>query len=379
MLSAAEQQRLDQIAAFAGTALAKAAPDWAMGAAPGPEIHAQAAGIGLTSLEVPVGSGGLGFGYALKVRAGEALAAFDFGFAMSVINTQNVALRLAQSATPDVAGKYLPRLLQGRSTACTALTEPGFGSDIAAMETTARRTSHGWIISGQKTWIINARHAELAIVYAQCSKPGDRSGIGAFLVDLTVSQCRRYPLDSPFSQTSMATGGFVLDACEVPDANLLLAPGTAFKAILSEINGARTYVAAMCCGMVAQALAVTQAYGRRRMTFGRPLEQHQVWRLGVADVAADLAAAQALVDKAVQANLDQTDAEPLSAAAKLHAVAMCQRHLPSLLHAMGAEGLKPEHPFARHIAASHQAALTDGSTAMLRERLARHTLSSTSR
>ena len=65
------------------------------------------------------------------------------------------------------------------------------------------------------------------------------------------------------------------------------------------------------------------------------------------------------------------DAEHSAAAAKLHTVAMSQRHLPALLHAMGAEGLKPQYPFARHIAASHIASLTDGSSNMLRERLSR--------
>jgi alkylation response protein AidB-like acyl-CoA dehydrogenase len=103
--------------------------------------------------------------------------------------------------------------------------------------------------------------------------------------------------------------------------------------------------------------------------------KHQAWRYVISDAMADLDAARALVERAVQAIASNSEAERFAAAAKIHAVAMCQRVLPALLHAMGAEGLKPQYPFARHIAASHIAAFTDGSTNMLRERLARRSAS----
>ncbi len=371
-----ESELLQAIAVFASRTVAPAAADWSMGAVPDRETMVRAAELGLTALQVPTDRGGLGLDYAVKVRACEILAAADFGFAMSVVNTHNVAVNLARLAPPDEAARFLPRLLDGRSTACTALTESGAGSDVAAMTTTAVRDGDDWVVTGEKSWIVNARHADMAIVYAQCGQHGDHAGIGAFLVDLTVSQCRRYPIDSPFSQTSIGTGGFVLDKCHVPATQLLMPPGTALKSILREINGARTYVAAMCCGMVAEALAVVQDYGHARTTFGRPLIQHQAWRHTIADVTADLAAARTLVGQAVQAFAADADAELSAAAAKLHAVAMSQRHLPALLHAMGAEGFKAQYPFARHIAASHTAALTDGSSSMLRERLSRRAATS---
>jgi alkylation response protein AidB-like acyl-CoA dehydrogenase len=249
-VSASESERLQAITSFASKAVATAAADWAVGAEPDLQMRALAAQLGLTKLQVPVDHGGLGLSFAFKVLASEILAAADFGFAMSLVNTHNVAVKLALSAPPDVAARYMPRLLDGRATACAALTEPGVGSDVAAMTTTAAREGDGWLIRGEKTWIVNARHADMAIVYAQCGQKGDHAGIGAFLVDLTVPQCRRYPIESPFSQTSFGTGGFVLDGCRVPAAHLLMAPGTAFKSIMTEINGARTYVAAMCCAMV---------------------------------------------------------------------------------------------------------------------------------
>lgn len=354
---------------FAGEAVAAAAPGWARGQAPDPAILARAAGIGLMRMDVPAGLGGLALGFRTKVEACTILAAVDFGFAMALVNTHNVARRVALSAPVDLARTVLPDLLAGRASACTALTEPGAGSDAAAMECRAAKTQGGWILNGEKTWIVNGRHARYSIVYAQCGEPGQAAGIAAFLVDLAAPGCSRYPLDSAIAQSGIGTGGFRLEDCRVPDVNLLLPAGTAFKAILEEINGARIYVAAMNCAMVSAALRIVQAYGETRRTFGKPLNQHATWREKLAESAVGLASAWALVEAAIAATEAGGDVRHLAAAAKVNAVALAQRALPTLLHAMGAEGLREDHPFARHVGAAQVAALTDGSTAMLLDRL----------
>jgi len=362
---------LASVAAFAREEVAPQAAAWSMGAAPEPALLERAGALGLMRIEVPLAAGGLSLGFALKARLCALLAAADFGFAMSVVNTQNAALRLARSARPRIVEALLPDLLAGRASACTALTEPGAGSDVAAMAMTARRVTGGWRLDGEKTWIVNARHARVAIVYAQCAEPGDAAGIGAFAVPLDGRGCRRRALDAPFAQTSTGTGGIVLEDCRLSEDHQLVPPGEAFGAILDEINGARAYVAAMCCAMLGAALDIAGDHGERRISFGRPLRDHQAWRFILARAGVDLAAARRLTDAAVAAVDAGAPAQLVSAQAKLAAVAACQRHLPELLHAMGAEGLRAEHPFARHLAAAQIAALTDGSTEMLLERVAR--------
>ncbi len=198
-----------------------------------------------------------------------------------------------------------------------------------------------------------------------------RLGHRGFLVDLTEPGCSQYAVDSAISQASIGTGGFRFHRCFVPDERLLLPAGTAFKAILEEINGARIYVAAMNCAMVSAALRIVQAYGETRQTFGKPLNQHASWREKRAECATALAAAWSLVEAAIAATEAGSDTRHLAAAAKVNAVALAQRELPALLHAMGAEGLRETYPFARHIGAAQVAALTDGSTAMLLDRLGR--------
>lgn len=371
MAGDATDRFLSEVLAFARDDVVRDAPAWARGQTPDPAVLSRAAEIGLMRVEVPTEFGGLGLGFRAKVEACAIIASVDFGLAMALVNTHNVAKRIALSAPAAVATSLLPDLLSGKASACTALTEPGTGSDAAAMQCRAGKTAGGWVLDGEKTWIVNGRHARHSIVYAQCAEPGQGSGIAAFLVDLTDPDCTRFAVDSAISQASIGTGGFRLHRCFVPDERLLLPAGTAFKVILEEINGARIYVAAMNCAMVSAALRIVQTYGETRRTFGKPLNQHASWREKLAECATALAAAWSLVETAIAATEAGSDTRHLAAAAKVNAVALAQRALPALLHAMGAEGLREAYPFARHIGAAQIAALTDGSTAMLLDRLGR--------
>jgi alkylation response protein AidB-like acyl-CoA dehydrogenase len=366
-----EARFLAGVREFARETVAREAPVWDKGEGPGSAVFARAAEIGLTKIEVPVASGGLGLGFRAKVEACAIIAAADFGFAMSLVNTHNVAKRIASTAPEGLARKLLPDLLAGKASACTALTEAGAGSDVTAMHCKAEKVPGGWVLDGEKIWIVNARHARHSIVYAQSGEQGAGGGIGAFLVDLVDPACQRFPIDSGISQSSIGTGGFRLTRCFVPDDRLILPAGTAFKAILAEINGARIYVAAMCCAMVSASLRVAQTYGETRQSFGKPLNQHPAWREPLAKCATRLAAAWALVEAAIAATEAEADTRHYAAAAKINAVDLAQTELPILLHAMGAEGLRTSYPFTRHIGAAQVAALTDGSTAMLLDRLGR--------
>ena len=367
------QAFLDQVEEFAEKTVLPAASHWSMGAIPDGTIYEMAGQIGILGMQVPQVFGGLGLDFTTRAAACRILAGADFGFAMSLVNTHNIALRLSEIAPRALCQQYIPDLLSGKISACTALTEPGTGSDFAAVTTKATQTETGWVLNGEKTWIINGRHAGLSIVYAQCATVGDGNGIGAFLVDLNAPNVTRYAIDSGFSQTSMGTGGFILRDFKVTQDAMLIAPGTAFKAILTEINGARTYVAAMCNGMLARAVRDTATYGAIRHSFGKPLNTIPSWQAGLAAAEAALSASQVLTTKATNlVNTDQ-DAQLLAAQAKIDAVTSAQTHLPELLQLMGAEGLRPEHVFCRHIAAAQIAGFTDGATNILKDRVARLT------
>lgn len=367
------QAFLDKVTHFAKGRVAPEAAAWSIGAAPEPALYQEAAALGLLGMELPKARGGQGVDFATRVAACEIMAGADFGFAMSLVNTHNIALRLCEEGQVAAVEQTLAALLSGQMHACTALTEPGTGSDFAAICTTARQVDGGWLLDGEKSWIINGRQAGLAVVYAQCAEIGDSSGIGAFVVDLTVPGVTRYAIDSAFAQTSLGTGGFHLDGVKLLQEAMISAPGTAFKAILQEINAARTYVAAMCDGMLQAALDSAAAYGAQRLSFGKPLNQIPRWHAEFDAAERALTQARDVTRHAVAQVSQGADAQLAAAEAKIGSVTCAQTHLPRLLQLMGAEGLRPEHPFTRHIAAAQIAGFTDGATNILKDRVARLT------
>ena len=364
------QTLLDRAAAFARDVVAPNAARWERERRIGREALDEAARIGLTRMEVPVAHGGLGLPFSIKARVADILGGADFAFTMSLLNTQNVAVKLARDASPELAARCVPELIAGRRLGCTALSEPGAGSDFAAITTFARRSPQGWRIDGAKAWITNASEADLILLYAQTEPGSGGRGIAGFLVDGRRTGFRRDPAFALAGQHAIGTGGFRLDGYLASDDEMLQPPGKAFKAALGSINGARTYIGAMCCGMVAEALRIAAEYGERRSSFGRPLADHQGWRWRLAEAASELAACRMMVERAAATIDGGGDAQLIAAQAKLLATRMAERQLPTLAQSMGAEGLREEHPFGRHLIGARVAGFVDGSSEMLLERIA---------
>ncbi|MHA6345624.1 acyl-CoA dehydrogenase family protein [Roseivivax sp. CAU 1761] len=371
-----EQALLETARRFAAGPLAGAAPAVEASGATDPDLLRQAAELGLTGIELPVALGGSGASFACKSRICEALAEVDFSAALSIVNTHNAALRLARHGTKAAVARFVPPLVSGAATACTALTEPDAGSDLAAMTCRARAVPGGWQLDGRKAWITNARHAATVIVFAQTGDAGDGASIGAFVVDADAPGVTRLTEGAGPALASSGVGGFVFEACRVPADHVVLQPGTAFKDTLAALNGARICVAAMCCGMVRAALDHAIAHGTARTAFGSTLAATPAWRWPLAQAAADLAAATGLVRRAEVDFGTGRDARRIAAEAKIFATDMAARQIPVLAHATGAAGLKTEAPFARHLVAAGIARLIDGSTEMLLDRVSRDLVAS---
>lgn len=334
------------------------------------EVFDRAAGAGLTAVETPVEHGGLGLPFSVKAEIAEVLGAADYGIAMAILNTQNIGAKLAREASPDVAARYIPEILSARRIGCTALTEPGAGSDFAAITTMARRDGDGWVLDGEKAWIINAAVADIVVLYAQTEPGSGGRDIAAFVIDGQRDGFERVQPFEVAGEYTIGAGGFRLNGYRASADEMMQPPGSAFKTALHLINGARIYVAAICCGMVASCIDTAARHGRSRTTFGKPLVQHQGWRWALAEAEVDLEAAQLMVRDAA-AMIDR-DENPMMAAArtKVFATRMATRHIPALAQLMGAEGLRETYPFGRHQVGARMASFTDGSTEMLLERIA---------
>lgn len=374
-LHATERDLVEAAQLFADTVIAFNISAWTDNKFLPRDVFARAAAVGLTGIEVPQALGGMGCSFSTKVRVAEILAAADFGVAMALINTHNVARKLADHPNTSLARSYLPALLSAERIGCTALTEPGAGSDFAAITTRAKVSAGGWVLNGEKAWITNATIADCFVTYVQTKEVGDMSGIACVLVDAHREGFVRGAASDLVGLHTIGSGSFRLVDYIARDDEMIGKPGAAFKAILREINGARIYVAAMCCGMLQSTIDTVGTYGAKRHTFSKPLVDHQGWRWVLAEAASEAAAARALV-QAAAAQLDaNADVQLIAAQAKIVATRAVETHLPTLAHLMGAEGLRQHYPLARHLVGARFAGLVDGSTEMLLERVAKLTRS----
>ncbi len=358
---------------FAAEFVAPNAAAWERAGSLPRDVFTRAAALGFTGIEVPEAIGGQGCSFATKVRIAHLLAAADFGVAMALINTQNLALQLAGHPDSPAAKLHFSGLLSAERIGCTALTEPGAGSDFAAITTRGVRTKQGWVLNGEKAWITNATVADSIMTYVQTKEIGDMSGIAAVLIDARREGFVRGKPSGLVGLHSIGCGSFRLVDYIARDEEMLGAPGAAFKSILRAINGARIYVAAMCCGMLRSAIETVSVHGTQRMTFGKALQDHQGWRMQLAEAASETAAVEALID-AASARVDAgADTQLIAAQTKIAATRAAERHIPALAHLLGASGLAQESVLSRHLVGVRFAGFVDGSTEILLERVAKLT------
>src|SRR5579864_8963778 len=368
-LSAAGEALLAKARHFRREVVAADAARWERDRIVPREALRAAASLGLAGIEVPREQGGAGPGFLANALIAEELARSCMAFAFSLINTQNVAARVARDGSPAQIARYLAPLLAGDRIGCTARTEPQAGSDFPAITSTARRVNDGWVLNGEKAWLTNAAVADIVVVYAKTEVAQGTAGFAAFLVEVEAPGVERVGPYALMGGYAIGAGGLRLRGVRVADAALFYPPGKAFKRALAGINGGRTYVAAMCCGMVAESLRIALAHARRRHTFGQRLLDHQGLRWSLVEVATDLEAARHLTWRAADLIERGEDAVLAAAMAKKFAVRMAQQRLGECMQAMGAEGLRDEHPIGRHIACARIAGYVDGSSEMMNERI----------
>ena len=286
-----------------------------------------------------------------------------------MINHHNACARFARDGAPAHVARLLPRMLTGEVIGCAGLSEPNVGSDFGGLEMTAAKVDGGWKLNGAKAWITNAAVAGLSIAYAQTDKAQGYRGIACFAIEAERPGFHR---DKPFEVHgghAIGAGGFRLVDYIAPDEALLKPAGEGFKAALAGINGARAYVAAMCCGMLQASLETAVRYTQQRKSFGQPVIEHQGVRWKLADAATDLEAARLLTYRAARLIDTGGDAVMPAAYAKKFATDMAVQRIADCIQAMGANGLRAEYPLSRHLAGAKIAAYTDGSIEMMNERI----------
>ena len=256
-------------------------------------------------------------------------ALLDFCFAMQGLGTGPISL----FGTAHQRRAYLPPVMRGERIAAFALSEPHAGSDLTAIETSARREGAGWVLDGTKTWISNGGIADHYVLFARAD-----AGLCAFIADAGtpgLEVAARIRTLAPHPLATLALAG-----CRLPREALLGEPGQGLRIALATLEVFRTTVGAAALGLARRALDEALARSRSRMVSGRPLGEHQLTQARLADMAVAVDAAALLVYRAAWAK-DRSDGRVTreAAMAKLYATEAAQQVIDSAVQLFGGLGV----------------------------------------
>jgi acyl-CoA dehydrogenase len=290
-------------------------------------VVAHLAQAGLTALVAPA-SGVVDVGALCAAR--QALA-YHSAMADSILAVNGLGCHPLLGAGPAFA-PFVERVASGAAACGFALTEPEAGSDVAGMLASARREGERYALSGRKTFISNAPIADWFVVFARAE-----GGPSAFVVER--SDGLRVLDDVPLS-AAHPIGSLVLDGVVIPEARRLGAEGDGIKLAFATLDRYRATVAAAACGMAARALDETVAHVRQRRQFGKALAEFQLTQGRLAEAATELAAARALVERAVaRVTAAAPDAKLAVAMAKLYATEAAFRIVDAAVQLHGGLGV----------------------------------------
>jgi acyl-CoA dehydrogenase len=251
------------------------------------ELYREAAAVGLLGLGYPEALGGTPAPFALRNAVSTTMAQFSgSGGVMASLFSLNIGLPpVLRYATPEVQAEVIPPVLRGEKIAALAITEPGGGSDVAALRTRARREGSEWVIDGEKVFITSGMRADWITMAVRTGEAGSKGagGISMILVPGDAAGLSRHRLDK-MGWWSSDTAQLRLDGVRVPARYLLGEEGGGFRIIMTNFNGERLGMSAMALGFAGACFDEALDWARQRKTFGSALVEKQVIRHKLVDM-----------------------------------------------------------------------------------------------
>lgn len=262
-------------------------------------VVARLGGLGLLGITVPEAYGGAGLGALATAVVVEEVARYDGSLALTVASHNGLGtghiLRFGSEAQKR---RYLPALASGEKLAAWALTEPGSGSDAAAMRTSAVRRGEGWVLSGSKTFITQGTVGGSFVVLARTDPARKQHGITAFILEPGMKGFTQKPIHGKLGMRSSDTAELFFDEVLVEDDRRLGEVNEGFTNTLQILDRGRITIGALAVGLGRGALEEARAYARERQAFGHPIADFQAIAFKLADMATELDAARLLVHRA---------------------------------------------------------------------------------
>jgi butyryl-CoA dehydrogenase len=344
-----EQEALrERVREFAQAEIAPYALAWDRDHIVPRDAIAKMGAFGLMGWCVPHEWGGAGADFLSYILAIEEVAAADGGLSNVMSgNNSPCCAALVDLGTPAQKARFLRPLATGEQCGVIALTEPGAGSDASALKTRARHDGDGWVIDGAKQFITSGSIGGVALIIAVTDPAAGKRGITCFLTELPVDGWKVVRVERKLGQRTSDICQIAIEGLRVPRANVLGAPGDGYRIALKYLSRGRIAVAAQSIGMARAAYEAALAFARERITFGKPIVEHQAIAFRLADMATEIEIARQLTLAAARAEAAGERTLRQASMAKLYASEMAERVCSAAIQIHGGYGYVEDFPVGK--------------------------------
>jgi citronellyl-CoA dehydrogenase len=315
---------------------------------PAHELFKKMGDLGLLGVKYPEQYGGLGLDFSYSMVMAEALGAADCGgVPMAIgVHTDMCTPALARFGTDELRREYLAPSIAGDMVGCLGVSEPGGGSDVAALRTTARKDGDDYVLNGTKMWITNGMQADWCCLLANTSDGAPHKNKSLIIVPMDAKGVSRQKIHK-IGMHSSDTAQLFFDEVRVPRRNLIGQEGMGFTFQMLQFQEERLFGAASSLRGMDRMIDLTIDYTRERKAFGRSILDNQVVHFRLAELRTEVAALRALTYSAVEQYVSGKDVTKLASMAKLKCGRLTREVADSCLQYWGGMGYTAENLVAR--------------------------------
>ncbi|MEW6275448.1 MAG: acyl-CoA dehydrogenase family protein [Bacillota bacterium] len=338
------------------------------------ELFRRMGELGFLGLNYPEEYGGQGGDYLSTIVLAEELArcgAGGVGMAVAV-QTGMATPPIFKYGTEEQKKNYLVPAIKGEKIACLGITEPNAGSDVASVQTTAKKDGNTWIINGRKIFISNGVNSDYILLLARTRKEPGHRGMSLFLVDKKTPGFLVTRKLNKIGMRCSDTAELLFEDCAVSGENLVGEEGKGFYQIMWELQGERIIGAANAVGRAQAAFEEALRYAQQRVQFGKPLSEFQVIRHYLAEMATDLEAARSLIYNVAWTFQEGEYPVREISMAKLFAAKAAFRVVDRALQIYGGYGYMMEFPIQRYWRDIRLSRIGGGTDEIMREIIAKN-------
>jgi butyryl-CoA dehydrogenase len=304
--------------------------------------------LGFLGMTTPEAYGGSDVGAVAYACVLEEIAAGE-GACSTILSVHNSVAcgPIVKFGTEAQKQRFLPKLASGDWVGGFALSEPQAGSDAANLLTRAVRDGDHYVLSGTKQLITSGKNGNVIIAFAVTDPAAGKKGISAFIVPTDAPGYKVVRVEEKLGQNASDTCQIAFDEMRLPSDLILGKPGEGYRIALSNLEGGRVGIAAQSVGMARAAFEAARDYARERITFGRPIAEHQAVAFRLATMATEIEAARQLVHHAAQLREAGSPCLTEASMAKLFASEMAERVCSAALQIFGGSGYLRDYPVER--------------------------------